>query len=411
MTINYYVCNHKLMKNRNNCMQPTVNKTPRIEVIDALRGFAVMAILLVHSLEHFIFPVYPTDSPEWLNILDNGTLNVVFSLFAGKSYAIFALLFGFTFYIQCHNQEKKGKDFGYRFLWRLVLLVGFATINAAFFPAGDVLLLFSIVGIVLFLVRKWSDKAILITAIFFLLQPIEWYHYLMSLFDPSYTLPDLGVNAMYQEVAEYTKAGNFWNFIAGNVTLGQKASLFWAIGAGRFLQTAGLFLMGLYIGRKELFVTTDSHLRFWIKTLIVAAICFAPLYSLKELIMQSESDIVKQTVGTAFDMWQKFAFTFVLVASFVILYQKEKFRKAVTNLRFYGKMSLTNYISQSIMGAIIYFPFGFYLAPYCGYTVSLIIGIVLFLLQVRFCKWWLSKHKQGPLESIWHKWTWLLAEK
>ena len=392
-------------------MQPTVNKTPRIEVIDALRGFAVMAILLVHSLEHFIFPVYPTDSPEWLNILDNGTLNVVFSLFAGKSYAIFALLFGFTFYIQCHNQEKKGKDFGYRFLWRLVLLVGFATINAAFFPAGDVLLLFSIVVIVLFLVRKWSDKAILITAIFFLLQPIEWYHYLMSLFDPSYTLPDLGVNAMYQEVAEYTKAGNFWNFIAGNVTLGQKASLFWAIGAGRFLQTAGLFLMGLYIGRKELFVTTDSHLRFWIKTLIVAAICFAPLYSLKELIMQSESDIVKQTVGTAFDMWQKFAFTFVLVASFVILYQKEKFRKAVTNLRFYGKMSLTNYISQSIMGAIIYFPFGFYLAPYCGYTVSLIIGIVLFLLQVRFCKWWLSKHKQGPLESVWHKWTWLLAEK
>ena len=411
MTINYYVCNHKLMKNRNNCMQPTVNKTPRIEVIDALRGFAVMAILLVHSLEHFIFPVYPTDSPEWLNILDNGTLNVVFSLFAGKSYAIFALLFGFTFYIQCHNQEKKGKDFGYRFLWRLVLLVGFATINAAFFPAGDVLLLFSIVGIVLFLVRKWSDKAILITAIFFLLQPIEWYHYLMSLFDPSYTLPDLGVDAMYQEVAEYTKAGNFWNFIAGNVTLGQKASLFCAIGAGRFLQTAGLFLMGLYIGRKELFVTTDSHLRFWIKTLIVAAICFAPLYSLKELIMQSESDIVKQTVGTAFDMWQKFAFTFVLVASFVILYQKEKFRKAVTNLRFYGKMSLTNYISQSIMGAIIYFPFGFYLAPYCGYTVSLIIGIVLFLLQVRFCKWWLSKHKQGPLESVWHKWTWLLAEK
>lgn len=392
-------------------MQPTVNKTPRIEVIDALRGFAVMAILLVHSLEHFIFPVYPTDSPEWLNILDNGTLNVVFSLFAGKSYAIFALLFWIYILYPMPQQEKKGKDFGYRFLWRLVLLVGFATINAAFFPAGDVLLLFSIVGIVLFLVRKWSDKAILITAIFFLLQPIEWYHYLMSLFDPSYTLPDLGVNAMYQEVAEYTKAGNFWNFIAGNVTLGQKASLFWAIGAGRFLQTAGLFLMGLYIGRKELFVTTDSHLRFWIKTLIVAAICFAPLYSLKELIMQSESDIVKQTVGTAFDMWQKFAFTFVLVASFVILYQKEKFRKAVTNLRFYGKMSLTNYISQSIMGAIIYFPFGFYLAPYCGYTVSLIIGIVLFLLQVRFCKWWLSKHKQGPLESVWHKWTWLLAEK
>ena len=61
---------------------------------------------------------------------------------AGKAYAIFALLFGFTFYIQSANQQRKGKDFGYRFLWRLVLLAVFATVNAAFFPAGDVLFLF-----------------------------------------------------------------------------------------------------------------------------------------------------------------------------------------------------------------------------------------------------------------------------
>ena len=66
-------------------------------MVDALRGCAVMAILLVHNLEHFIFPVYPTNSPNWLNMLDLGVLNVVFSLFAGKAYAIFALLFGFTF--------------------------------------------------------------------------------------------------------------------------------------------------------------------------------------------------------------------------------------------------------------------------------------------------------------------------
>lgn len=386
-------------------------KTSRIEVVDALRGFAVMAILLVHNLEHFIFPVYPESSPEWLTILDDGVFNVIFSLFAGKSYAIFALLFGFTFYIQSHNQQQKGKDFGYRFLWRMLLLVGFATLNAAFFPAGDVLLLFAVVSIILFIVRKWSDKAILITSILFLLQPIEWYHYLMSLFNPAYTLPDLNVGAMYNEVAAYTKEGSFWEFLIGNVTLGQKASLFWAIGAGRFLQTAGLFLFGLYIGRKQLFVSSEPHLKFWIKTLIIAAICFAPLYSLKEQIMQSENGLITQTVGTIFDMWQKFAFTMVLISSFILLYQKEKFKKAVSSLRSYGKMSLTNYISQSILGAIIYFPFGCYLAPYCGYTLSLIIGIILFLLQVQFCKWWLKKHKQGPLETIWHKWTWIRAKK
>ena len=66
--------------------QNPLQKT-RIEVVDALRRFAVMAIILVHNLEHSIFPVYPADSPEWLEVLDQGVLNVVFSLFAGKAYA------------------------------------------------------------------------------------------------------------------------------------------------------------------------------------------------------------------------------------------------------------------------------------------------------------------------------------
>lgn len=391
-------------------MEQLLKKNPRIEVVDALRGFAVMAIILVHNLEHFIFPVYPTDSPEWLNILDHGVFNSVFSLFAGKAYAIFALLFGFTFYIQNNNQKKQGKDFGYRFLWRLVLLVGFATLNAAFFPAGDVLLLFAVVGLVLFFTRNWSDKAILITSIIFLLQPVEWYHYIASLINPAHQLPDLKVGEMYSEVTEYTKSGNFGEFILGNIILGQKASLFWAINAGRFFQTAGLFLLGFYIGRKQLFVSSEKNLHLWIKTLIVSAISFAPLYTLKELVMKNDA-IIQQSAGTAFDMWQKLAFTLVLVASFVILYPNNTFNKMVSNLRFYGKMSLTNYITQSIIGAFIYFPFGLYLAPYCGYTISLLIGIFTFLLQVRFCKWWLNKHKQGPLEYIWHKWTWIGTNK
>lgn len=391
-------------------MEQLTNKNPRIEVVDALRGFAVMAILLVHNLEHFIFPVYPTDSPSWLNILDQGVFNCVFTLFAGKAYAIFALLFGFTFYIQSNNQKKQGKDFGYRFLWRLALLAVFATLNAAFFPAGDVLLLFVVVGIVLFLTRNWSDKAIFIAAVIFLLQPVEWYHYIASLINPAHQLPDLKVGEMYAEVAEYTKSGNFWDFILGNITLGQKASLLWAVNAGRFFQTAGLFLLGFYIGRKQLFVATEKNLRFWTKTLIISAISFAPLYTLKELIMANDT-IIQQSAGTAFDMWQKLAFTLVLIASFILLYQNKKFNKSVTDLRFYGKMSLTNYISQSIAGALIYFPFGLYLAPHCGYTLSLLIGLCVFLLQVKFCKWWLTGHKQGPLESIWHKWTWIGTNK
>lgn len=313
--------------------------------VDSLRGFAVLAILLVHHVEHFIYPVYPDPAtlPGWLNVLNEGVFTVVFGLFAGKSYSIFALLFGFTFYIQYSNQQAKGKDFGYRFLWRMLLLTLFATLNAAFYLAGDVLLLYAIVGVVLFIVRKWSDKAVLITAIIFLLQPVEWYHYIASLFNPGHQLPDLGVGAMYAEMAEHTKRGDLWNFIWQNVTLGQKASLFWAVGAGRYVQTCGLFMLGMLIGRKKLFIPSEENSRFWIKTLIIASIAFCSLFQL----------------GVFF------------------------------------------------FGALIYFPISLNLAPYCGYTVSMFIGIAFFFLQVRFCKWWAERHKHGPLEGIWHKWTWV----
>lgn len=391
-------------------MTQAIKKAPRIDVIDALRGFAVMAILLVHSIEHFIYPVYPINSSNWLTIIDQGILNVVFTLFAGKSYAIFALLFGFTFYIQSNNQKAIGKDFGYRFLWRLIILALFATLNAAFFPAGDVLMLFVVVGVVLVIARNWSDKAVFIAAIFFLIQPVEWVFYIASLINPEFQLPNLKVGEMYAEVAEYTKSGNYKEFFMGNITLGQKASLMWALGAGRFFQTAGLFLLGFFLGRKQFFVVTKENVNIWIKILIISAILFAPLYSLKEQIMQG-ADVVQKTVGTMFDMWQKLAFTLVLVSSFVLLYENEKFKNLVSSFRYYGKMSLTNYVSQSIIGAIIYFPIGLHLAPYCGYTISLLIGIGVLILQISFCKWWLSKYRQGPLEYLWHKLTWIGSGK
>lgn len=391
-------------------MNPIPHKTPRIEVVDALRGFAVVAICLVHSIEHFIFPVYPTNSPAWLTFLDDATFNVVFSLFAGKAYAIFALLFGFTFYIQQNNQKLKGKDFGYRYLWRLLLLTGFATLNAAFFPAGDVLLLFSVTGISLFVVRKWSNRAVLITAIICLLQPIEAYHLLRYLLDANYTMTDLQIGAMYKVIEENTKSGDFINFIGQNITLGQKASFLWAVNAGRFIQTVGLFLLGYLIARKGLFIKTDKNNRFWIKALIVGAISFAPLFALKEMVSNNEHIILTKTLGTSLDMWQKLAFTFVLVSSFILLYSSHWFKTKCKYLAIYGKMSLTNYISQSILGAIIYFPFGFYLAPYTGYFLSLLVGVGIVIIQIIFCRWWFNSHRQGPLEALWHKFTWIKSK-
>ena len=110
----------------------------RILAVDALRGFAVMGIILLHNIEHFNYYSFPEAGSSLLSSLDKHLWDMLFFLFSGKAYAIFALLFGFTFYLQSHNCEKRGEDFRNRYMWRLVLLLGFGFINASFFPGENI---------------------------------------------------------------------------------------------------------------------------------------------------------------------------------------------------------------------------------------------------------------------------------
>jgi len=47
------------------------------------------------------------------------------------------------------------------------------------------------------------------------------------------------------------------------------------------------------------------------------------------------------------------------------------------------------------------------LYQYTGATYSILIGITLAVLQGYFSIWWFKRHKQGPLEIIWHNATWI----
>lgn len=391
-------------------MTPASSPPSRITSIDALRGFAVMGILLVHNLEHFIYPVYPDAAlqPGWLNALNDSVYILIFGLFAGKSYSIFALLFGFTFYVQFANEQAKGRDFGGRFLWRLLLLAGFGCLNASVFPGGDVLLLYAAVGTLLALVRHWGDRPVFILALICLLQPVEWYHFLRLLADPAYKIPARLCDPYYIEIIDAAKQGDFWNFIRKNLGAGQLASFFWALDFGRFFQTAGLMLTGLLIGRRGLFRSEAVQQGFWTRVLIVSAVAFGPLYQLKvKALDQQTQHEVMYSLGTMLDMWQKLAFTGVLAASFLLLYEQARFRQRVAPLERYGRMSLTNYLTQSFAGMLIYFPFFLNLAPSAGYALSLLIGILMFAAQLYVCQWWLGRYRQGPLEGLWHRLTWL----
>ncbi|WP_218043840.1 DUF418 domain-containing protein [Flavobacterium gawalongense] len=382
-------------------------KAPRIEVVDALRGFAIMSIMLLHNVEHFEYYYLPENFPTWLVALDKIVWDSLFFLFGGKSYAIFALLFGFSFYIQNDNQAKKGNDFRGRFFWRMMLLLIFGIVNTAFYQ-GDILTLYAFLGLLLIPVVKWSNKAVFITAVVLMLQPLEWARCIYYILNPDYVAPPNLSNAYYESIGYYMKNGSFMDYVIGNLTLGKIASLLWSWENGRFFQAPALFMFGMLLGRKQLFTTTVENTQFWNKVLRYAIVFFIPLYFLKTHIVDIIARVtLSNTLTIIFASWSNVAFMLVLVSVFVLLYQKDSANRVFSKLIPFGKMSLTNYIMQSMIGAFIYYRYGLGLFEYTGATYCLLIGIVLFIIQLSFCTWWLKTHRQGPLEYIWHKATWI----
>lgn len=387
--------------------QPATAKQ-RILAVDALRGFAVMGIILLHNIEHFNFYSFPDDTGT-LKALNTTLWDFLFFSFSGKAYAIFALLFGFTFFLQSRSAEKRGEDFRNRYMWRLVLLLGFGFVNSLFFP-GEILVLYALLGFVLVPVRRWSDRALMTLAIILMLQPVEWLKVIYAC-----CVPEANPQQMIFSLGDvYPQLGgtSWWEMVKANFVTGQLASLNWAWCYGRVFQTASLFIIGLWIGRKGYFSSSsDAALNrsrhFWSRVLCLSLPLAVVMYYAKSFVFsQVEQPFLLTTLRTILNSWYNLFFMLTLVGAFLMLYWVNE-GKVQRILAPYGQMSLTDYVMQSVIGSFLYFGYGLGLHRVCGTTYSLLIGIVFFLAQLAFAHWWFRHYKRGPLESLWHKLTWL----
>jgi uncharacterized protein len=383
----------------------TENK--RLHVVDALRGFAIISIMLLHNIEHFDFYYTPQNLPSWMPGVDKVIWDTLFFLFGGKSYAIFALLFGLTFFIQSDNQAKKGKDFRGRFAWRMVILFVFAIINSAFYE-GDILMFYALIALFIIPVAKFNNKTIFWIAVFCMFQPYEWYAFVKGVLNPDMHMQNPASWAYFNRMGEYITGGSIINTWIGNLTNGRIGVFIWNWEEGRVFQTYSLFLFGMLAGRTGLFLLSEANKQFWKKTLIIASALFVPLFFIKASLGGWISSIaIRRPLATIETSWTNMAFMLILVSGFVLLFQTNFFNRVLKIFSPIGRMSLSNYIIQSVIGSCIYYGFGLALYQYTGATYSILIGITLAVLQGMFCTWWFRKNNQGPLEIIWHKATWL----
>lgn len=367
---------------------------------DVLRGFAVMAIILLHAIEHFNFYQFPDPESRvgWLRFADKAVWDGLFFMFGGKAYAIFAMLFGFSFFIQHDNQRMRGNDFRLRFCWRLLLLFIIGQFNAAFFT-GEILVLYALVGFVLVATCRLSDKTILTLSAIFLLQPVCLWQIARSLIDPAYEISSIDAGPFWGATYAMQDGGSFWQTVRVNLWEGQLASLAWAWNNGRIFQTAALFMLGMLIGRKGWF--RREHLRLWGKVLAVSLVLFFPLYGLNSMLGDYIANPNTLTpLKLIVSSLAKVSFMGVLTSGIIFgYYCTGRLSRLLGLLIPYGRMSMTCYVTQGIIGAAVFYNWGLHL--HAGILESELIGIGIFLLQYMACRWWMTHYSHGPMEHVW----------
>lgn len=381
---------------------PSSLPNSRIDVADVLRGIAIGGIVWIHFVEHMNFYMFPEPSAA-----DRVVWNTVFFLLAGKMYAIFALLFGLSLYIQHDNQAQRGVDFRPRFAWRMVLLMVFGLVDLCFYN-GDILFLYAVCGLAVLPLVRLSDRALRRIAALLFLQPVELAYMIWGLVDESARPLSLGSETHFAAMLPAQIDGSALDVAAVGIEHGLPCNFLWAIEHGRMTQTLFLFIVGMLIGRSRLFYDEGGNLRKWRFIWIAAGASFALLYPLGEkLPVQIGNACVAHSAEVMLSMWRNFAMMLLIVSSVVLLFYRTRARRALMVLAPYGKMSLTNYLGQSVIGGMLFYGWGFGLYRYSGHTMSLLLGIIVVISQGLFCRWWLSRHKRGPLEQLWHRATWI----
>ena len=378
----------------------------RISVVDSLRGFAVIGIILIHFLEHLNFYAFPDPTP-----FEQGLWDTVFYLGSNKMYAIFSILFGLSCYIMHHNQEKRGYDFRLRFAWRMLLLFMWGLLDLMFYN-GDILVSYSVIGLLLIPFVKASDKVLWIAIVILLLQPIELVYIILGLINPATKPMDLGLGHFWGELYKPCASGSFLDVAQANLMYGLQANYGWALEHGRLSQTLFAFLIGMLLGRKRLFIDEGDHLQIWKKICLMSVFAFACTQLLLNL---TSFDEMPPAIGKSLEiqltMWRNFAMTAFYVAGLTLLYYKTRLRAAIDQLKYIGKMSLTDYLLQSAVGTFLFYNWGLALYHYCSHGYSILLAIAFLIVLHFFCRYWTTHHRRGPLEEIWHRLTWIGKEK
>ena len=369
-----------------------MNQITRQVLPDRLRGLALLGIVIVNA-PFLGISVEGFTQQSISGPLDLATMFAVISLAEGKFYLLFSFLFGYSASFILKDQSRPNRR---RYLRRLIGLFLFGMIHAVFFFSGDILITYSLLGLFLFFISRYSDRAVkkwAITAV------------AISVLITS-SISAVGVVTAEEETGleflqQALTSGTFVDAAAARF---ETLPLFFILllllqGPMAFFA----FLLGLLAFRNNLLASPEKHSLLWRKLTVWGWSVGLPLQVVAAALQVTAlADGVPSSPMAMFGLGLGLISAPILTAGYistvVLLVQRKP-----TFLSFMapaGQMSLTVYLSESIVLSFVFAAYGLGYFGQWGAFPVVVAGVVTWAILTIASNYWLKKFSQGPFEKV-----------
>lgn len=391
---------------------PDVTAAPtrdRIPALDVLRGVAVGGILFANVLVFFGMFVIPPERAAALPTAarDHVAVFLEHAFVDGKFYSVFSLLFGIGFGLQL---ARGGDAALLRFKRRLRILLAIGAIHAVFIWAGDILMLYALLGFTMPWFARKTARQLLRWAIILFAIPTALYIVALAVWmlvgaPTPQGQAAAGPPAAILRLFEAMGRGGVKDAFIGNLVFlgGRWADLFATV---RFPKVLGMFVLGLWAVRAGIAQTPAAHRAALVRWALLGWAIGLPAnlgaaFALEHwpYLPPSPGGLLG-VVGTAVGV-PMLALGYAATVGLLVV----NGRRVVTIFGPVGRMALTNYLMHSLICVVLSYGFGFGLWWRIGASTAMAIAAAIIAVQIPLSAWWLSRFLFGPVEWVWRRLT------
>lgn len=374
-------------------------------ILDALRGLALLGIALANFPEFALWTFLSADEQQAMATaeVDGIVRYMQYLLVDGKFYTIFSLLFGVGFSLILSRHPVS------LFVRRMVILAVIGFCHLMFIWSGDILLLYACGGLLLPLFIQLKDKALLTVAVMLIVLPVG-LDALTEFVGIDFARPFYDAwwaEATRQGITEenfatWLRDANSYPQMFAFLRQGALERMWEFVEGHRLPKVVGLFMLGYLIGKHRLY----ARLSEWpLHKVCMIAFGIGLPTSILYAWSATHGHLWGQTVHSLLYAVSVVPMAAGYVTAMCLWYHRRPSGKLFTSLAAPGRMALSNYISQSLVGVLLFYGLGLGLGCSFGLVYVELTALAVFVLQIVICKWWLRHFRFGPLEWVWRMLT------